>query len=51
MPARFTLAEGPVSFNSVLVDVDESTGRALSIERVDRVVDIDRAMAEKERDD
>ncbi|MHB1131220.1 MAG: TIGR00282 family metallophosphoesterase [Chloroflexota bacterium] len=51
MPARFTLAEGPVVFNSVLVDVDEHSGRAQSIERVDRVVDIERAMAEKERDD
>lgn len=36
MPARFQVAEGPVIFNSVLVDIDEQTGRARSIERVDR---------------
>lgn len=37
MPARFEVAEGPVAFNSVVIDVDEATGRARSIERVDRV--------------
>lgn len=36
MPVRFQVAEGPVVFNSVLVDIDEQTGRARSIERVDR---------------
>jgi metallophosphoesterase (TIGR00282 family) len=38
MPARFTVAEKSksVQFNSVLVDIDETTGRARSIERVDR---------------
>jgi hypothetical protein len=39
MPVRFQVAEGPVVFNSVLVDVDDGTGRARSIERVDRVVE------------
>jgi hypothetical protein len=37
---RFEVAEGPVVFNSVLVDIDASTGRARSIERVDRVVEV-----------
>jgi metallophosphoesterase (TIGR00282 family) len=37
MPHRFEVAGGPVQFNSVLIDVDESSGRARSIERVDRV--------------
>ncbi len=37
MPVRFQVAEGSVQFNSVLVDIDE-TGRARSIERVDREV-------------
>ena len=38
MPARFTVAEkSRVSvFNSVLIDLDDSTGKARSIERVDR---------------
>jgi 2',3'-cyclic-nucleotide 2'-phosphodiesterase len=38
MPARFTVAEHSptVQFNSVLIDIDEATGRARSIERVDR---------------
>jgi metallophosphoesterase (TIGR00282 family) len=36
LPRRFELASGIVQFNSVVVDVDEATGRARSIERVDR---------------
>jgi 2',3'-cyclic-nucleotide 2'-phosphodiesterase len=36
IPRRFEVAEGPVQFNSVLIDVDETTGRARSIARVDR---------------
>ena len=38
MPVRFPVAEkgGPVQFNSVLVDIDDASGRARSIERVDR---------------
>jgi len=38
MPARFNVAEGSrvTAFNSVLVDIDETTGKARSIERVDR---------------
>lgn len=39
MPARFQVAEGKVVFNSALVDIDERTGRAKSIERVDREVE------------
>lgn len=40
LPGRFTPEEsGPRVFNSVLVDVDESTGKARSIERVDRYID------------
>ena len=36
-PQRFTVAKsGPTCFNSVLVDIEESTGRATGIERVDR---------------
>jgi metallophosphoesterase (TIGR00282 family) len=37
MPTRLPVADGrDVTFNSVLIDVDERTGRANSIERVDR---------------
>ncbi len=37
MPTRLPVADGQdVTFNSVLIDVDEATGRANSIERVDR---------------
>jgi hypothetical protein len=34
MPARFAVAEGDVQMNTVLADVDETTGRARSIERL-----------------
>lgn len=36
MPRRFEVASGPVQFNSALVEVDDATGHARSIERVDR---------------
>ena len=38
MPQRLAVANGPVLLNSVLVDIDENTGQALAIERVDRTV-------------
>lgn len=34
MPARFVVAEGDVQMNTVLLDVDESTGLARSIDRL-----------------
>lgn len=37
-PKRLTVADGPVTFNSVMVEIDESTGKATSITRVDREV-------------
>ena len=36
VPNRFVVASGPVTFNSVLVKIDGSTGRAASIQRIDR---------------
>jgi 2',3'-cyclic-nucleotide 2'-phosphodiesterase len=39
LPKRFEVADGPVIFNSVLIDVDETTGRSRSIERVDRTLE------------
>ena len=36
-PRRLAVAHGgPIRFNSVLVDIDDSTGVAIGIERVDR---------------
>ncbi len=40
MPFRFNVpSHGPVILNSVLVDIDESDGRATNIQRIDRMVD------------
>ncbi len=36
VPNRFVVASGPVTFNSVLVTISSSTGRATSIQRLDR---------------
>jgi calcineurin-like phosphoesterase len=33
-PARFEVATGDIQMNTVLIDVDETTGRARSIERL-----------------
>lgn len=42
LPQKFTVAEGPrVQFNSVLLEVDDQTGRAISIERIDRLTNVD----------
>jgi len=34
MPHRFFMSEGPASFDAVLVDADEATGKAVSIQRI-----------------
>ena len=39
MPARFVVAEGDIQMNAVLVDVDESTGHARSIDRLNFRID------------
>ena len=36
VPNRFVVASGPVTFNSILVSINGSTGRATSIQRIDR---------------
>jgi hypothetical protein len=38
LPQRLTVARGPVLMNSVLLDIDVETGKAQSIERLDRMV-------------
>jgi metallophosphoesterase (TIGR00282 family) len=40
LPTRFTVAEGPVSFNAVVVEIERSTGRAVSIEQVQQLVEV-----------
>jgi metallophosphoesterase (TIGR00282 family) len=39
MPHRFSVASGPVVFNSVAIDIDDDTGMATGIQRVDRMVE------------
>ncbi|HLZ95818.1 MAG TPA: TIGR00282 family metallophosphoesterase [Candidatus Dormibacteraeota bacterium] len=36
VPSRFVVASGPVTFNSVLVTINASSGQATSIQRIDR---------------
>jgi len=38
LPQRLPVANGPVLMNSVIVDIDRESGKALTIERLDRVV-------------
>jgi len=38
LPQRLPVAEGPVMVNSVMIDVDTQTGKALAIQRLDRMV-------------
>ena len=38
LPKRLTVADGPVLMNSVLIDVDQVSGKARAIERIDRVI-------------
>ncbi len=38
LPQRLPVANGPVLMNSVIVDIDPESGKALTIERLDKVV-------------
>ena len=38
MPRRLTIPNGPVLLNSVLLDIDEDSGKATNIQRIDRIV-------------
>lgn len=38
IPIRLAVGKGKVSFDAILVDVDDSTGRALDIKRIQRIV-------------
>ena len=39
LPTRFEVGDGPVVFNAVQIDVDPATGRALAIERLQRLLE------------
>jgi len=39
LPTRFEVGDGPVVFNAAQIDIDPATGRALAIERIQRLVD------------
>ena len=39
MPSSLGVPSGPVSLHSVLVEVDDKSGKALSIKRIDRTID------------
>ena len=39
LPQRFEPASGPCILNSVLIDIDDATGRAVDIARIDRKID------------
>jgi len=39
MPNRLIVGDGPTIFNSVLIEIDQSTGKAISITRIDRRID------------
>jgi metallophosphoesterase (TIGR00282 family) len=40
LPTRFEVGEGPIVFNATQIDIDTTTGRALAIERIQRLVEI-----------
>jgi 2',3'-cyclic-nucleotide 2'-phosphodiesterase len=40
LPTRFEVGEGPVVFNATQIDIDKATGRALAIERIQRLVEV-----------
>jgi 2',3'-cyclic-nucleotide 2'-phosphodiesterase len=40
LPTRFAVADGPVSFNAVVVEADLATGRARSITQLQRLIEV-----------
>ncbi|MGB9779362.1 TIGR00282 family metallophosphoesterase [Caldanaerobacter sp.] len=37
VPVRFEVAKGPAQINAIVVEIDESTGKALKIERINKI--------------
>ena len=40
LPTRFEVGDGPVIFNAAQIDIDPATGRAIAIERIQRLVEV-----------
>jgi metallophosphoesterase (TIGR00282 family) len=40
LPTRFTVAEGPVTFNAVVVEAERTSGRARSITQLQRLIEV-----------
>jgi len=40
LPTRFQVGTGPVFFNAVLIDIEPASGRAFSIERISRIIEM-----------
>jgi calcineurin-like phosphoesterase len=40
LPTRFEVGEGAVVLNATQIDIDPATGRALAIERIQRLVEV-----------
>ena len=40
LPTRFEVGDGPVVLNATQIDIDPATGRALAIERIQRLVEV-----------
>ena len=40
LPTRFEVGDGPVILNATQIDIDPATGRALAIERIQRLVEV-----------
>ena len=40
LPTRFEVGEGPVVFNAFQIDIDPATGRAIQVERIQRLVEV-----------
>ena len=40
LPTRFEVGTGPVVFNACQIDVDRSSGRALAVERIQRLLEV-----------
>jgi calcineurin-like phosphoesterase len=38
MPSRLSVGKGKVKFDAILLEVDESTGKAIAIERIQKIV-------------
>jgi len=41
MPARFEVPKGDVIMSAVIVDIDPTSGRSTSIERLQRIIKMD----------